>query len=94
MCNGEQESTVSKLELDSEQLSKWLDDIIMKMNAEKCHLLKFGNKTRNTSVEVCATLSERFNIPLQIFLPSFSLLFCLWFVLFDVLLYSWFGHSI
>ena len=38
VCNHELEHVISKLvEIDSEQLSKWFDDNIMKKDAEKCH---------------------------------------------------------
>ena len=55
-----QNNVVSKLELDSAQLSKWFDDNVMKINAESCHFLIFGSKTRNVPVQIGATPSERF----------------------------------
>ena len=66
----------------------------MNINAEKSYFLIFRNKTRNSLVQVGSTPSERFHISLQIFLPSFSLLFCRYFAQLDVLLYSYFAHLI
>ena len=44
----------------------------MKINAEKCHFLIFGNKTKKASVNAEAIPSERVHIPLQIFLFLFA----------------------
>ena len=44
VCDHELENGVSKLELDSQQFYKWFEDIITKINAEKCYFLNLEKK--------------------------------------------------
>ena len=37
-------------------LSKWFEDNKIKMNEEKCHLLIFGNKDKEVSVNICGSV--------------------------------------
>ena len=55
VCNHELENIVSKLESDPEKVSKWFCDIDMKLNAEKYHILIFGEQITNISVHINAT---------------------------------------
>ena len=43
---------VSSLEADAQQLSKWFLNNNMKLNPDKCHLLIFGEKTSEVSVQM------------------------------------------
>ena len=51
----ELENIVSKFESDADQLSVWFQDNNMKLNADKCHLLIFGEKSTDVSVEIGLT---------------------------------------
>jgi len=78
MCTYELENVVSKLEIDSEQHSKWCDDNIIKIDAEKCHFI--------FDFIICKRNSFRIlNFPF----PLTPFLFGRHFVVFDVMLHSW-----
>ena len=46
---------VSSLETDAQKLSKWFLDNSMKLNPDKCHLLVFGEKNNDVSVQIGVT---------------------------------------
>ena len=50
VCGNNLKHIVSSLETDAQTLSKWFLDDNMKLNAEKCHLLIFGEKNPDVSV--------------------------------------------
>ena len=51
----ELEHIVSSLETDAQKLSKWFLDNSMKLNPDKCHLLIFGEKITDVSLQIGAT---------------------------------------
>ena len=51
----ELEHIVSSLETDAQKLFKWFFDNSMKLNPDKCHLLIFGEKNTDVSVQIGAT---------------------------------------
>ena len=55
MCGHELEHIVSSLETDAQKLSEWFLDNSMKLNPDKCHLLIFGEKNTDVSVQIGAT---------------------------------------
>ena len=55
MCDHELESIASKQVSGSEQMSYWFHDNNMKLKAEKCHNLLFGEESEEASVQVGAT---------------------------------------
>ena len=55
VCGHELEHIVSSLETDAQKLSKWFLDNCMKLNPDKCHLLIFGEKNTDVSVQIGAT---------------------------------------
>ena len=64
LCNHELESVVSKLEFYSEQLSKWLDDNIKKIDADKSNFVidfmllfkKLAKRSRLSTPHACRGL--------------------------------------
>ena len=56
VCGNNLKHIVSSLETDAQTLSKWFLDDNMKLNAEKCHLLIFGKKNPDVSVQIGVTL--------------------------------------
>ena len=55
VCGHELEHFVSSLETDAQKLFKWFFENSMKFNPDKCHLLIFGEKTADISVQIGAT---------------------------------------
>ena len=55
VCGHKIEHIVSSLETDAQRLFKWFLDNNMKLNPDKCHLLIFGEKNNNVSVQFGAT---------------------------------------
>ena len=55
VCGHELEHIVSSLETDAQKLSKWFLHNCMKLNHDKCHLLIFGEKNTDVSVQIGAT---------------------------------------
>ena len=55
ICGHKLEHAVSSLETDAQRLSKWFLDNSMKLNPDKCHLLIFGEKNNEVSVQIGAT---------------------------------------
>ncbi len=49
-CHPEQNIILNQLEADMTVLSKWFCDNCMKLNDDKCHLIMFGNKTDDVSL--------------------------------------------
>ena len=55
VCGHKLEHIVSSPETDAQKLSKWFLDNSMKLNPDKCHLLTFGEKNNDVSVQIGAT---------------------------------------
>ena len=55
VCGNKLKHIVSSLEADAQKLSKWFLDNNMKLNPDKCHLLIFGEKITEVSVQIGAT---------------------------------------
>ena len=51
-CHPEPNIILNQLEADMTVLSKWFCDNCMKLNGEKCHLMMFGNKTDDASINI------------------------------------------
>ena len=51
-------SIVESIERDATLLSLWLENNFMKMNEDKSHLLVFGNKDDETTVNISGSLIE------------------------------------
>ena len=54
VCGNNLKHIVSSLETDAQKLSKWFRDNNMKLNPDKCHLLIFGEKNNEVSVQIGA----------------------------------------
>ena len=54
-CGSNLNHIVSSLEKDAQKLSKSFPDNNMKLNPDKCHLLIFGEKNTEVSVQIGAT---------------------------------------
>ena len=53
VCNDDIDCVVTRLELDLAHVVKWFSDNYMKLNEDKCHLLTFGNISKDSiSVEI------------------------------------------
>ena len=51
-CNSDLDTIVNRLETDSSILAKWFTENYMKLNEEKCHLMIFGNKSKDSVVAI------------------------------------------
>ena len=51
-CNSDLDTIVNRLETDSSILAKWFTENYMKLNEEKCHLMIFGNKSKDSLVAI------------------------------------------
>ena len=56
VCGHELEQIASSLEIDFRELSDWFFDNKMKLNPDKCHLLIFGAKNADLSVNIGETI--------------------------------------
>ena len=56
VCANNLKHIVFCLETNAQELSKWFLDNNMKLNPDKCHLLIFGEKSTDISVQIGATL--------------------------------------
>ena len=51
-CGPNVENVVAKLENDALMLSEWFPNNRMKLNEDKCHLMIFGGKSNDVSVNI------------------------------------------
>ena len=57
-CGSDMCSILKSLEEDASLLSLWFENIYMKMNEDKSHLLVFGSKDEDVSVNISASLIQ------------------------------------
>ena len=51
-CNSDLNTIINRLEIDSAVLAKWFAAKYMKLNKDKCHLMIFGNKCKDSVVTI------------------------------------------
>ena len=51
-CNSDLNTIINRLETDSAVLAKWFSKNYMKLNEDKCHLMIFGNKCKDSVVNI------------------------------------------
>ena len=51
-CNSDLNTIINRLEIDSAVLAKWFSENYMKLNEDKCHLMIFGNKCKDSVVNI------------------------------------------
>ena len=57
-CGSDMRSILKSLEEDASQLSLWFENNYMKMNEDKSHLLVFGSKGEDVSVNISGSLIQ------------------------------------
>ena len=57
-CGSDMCSILTSLEEDASHLSRWFENNYMKMNEDKSHLLVFGSKGEDVSVNISGSLIQ------------------------------------
>ena len=61
ICGSEVENVIGGLEQDASQLSSWYPENHMKLNADKCHFMIFGEKKDKMKLHVGMAVLEESN---------------------------------